>query len=135
MDAIKFQERIDFMAKYKDDHNVIIFDNTTASETEELARAFGEHTTRRIITATYSHVADVISETRARLGEVAPFELFLKTFNEAFVIFITEFDEFKEVSEGDWEFFQTLLRFNLDSLIIITGRDIREIGKELLKKI
>lgn len=135
MDAIKFQERIDFMAKYKDDHNVIVFDNTTARETEELARAFCEHTTRRIITTTYSHVADVISETRARLREVAPFDLFLKTFNEAFVIFITEFDEFKEVSERDREFFQMLLCFNMDSLIIITGCDIREIGKELLKNI
>ena len=135
MDAIKFQERIDFMAKYKDDHNVVVFDNTTASETEELASAFCEHTTRRIITVTYSHVADVISETRARLGELAPFDLFLKTFTEEYVIFISEFDDFKECSKENQEFMYMLLQFNMDSLIIITGCDIREIGKELLKKI
>lgn len=131
----KLEEQISFLSKFKDEHKVIIFDNTAASETEELARTFGKLTPRRIITATYSYVADVISETRAKLGEVAPFDLFLKTFTEEYVIFISEFDNFKECSKEEQEFFQMLVRFNLDSLIIITGSDIRGIGKALLKKI
>ena len=131
----KIEEQISFLSKFKDEHKVIIFHNTTASQTEDLARAFSDHTTRRIITTTYSHVAEVISETRERLGEVAPFDLFLKTFTEEYVIFISEFDDFKECSKENQEFMYMLLQFNMDSLIIITGCDIREIGKELLKKI
>ena len=131
----KIEEQISFLSKFKDKHKVIIFDNTTASQTEDLARAFSEHTTRRIITTTYSHVAEVISETREKLGEVAPFDLFLKTFAEEYVIFINGFDNFKECLESDRDFFYMLLRFNMDSLIVMTGRDIRKIGKGLLKRI
>lgn len=131
----KIEEQISFLSKFKDEHKVIILDNTTASQTEDLARAFSDHTTRRIITTTYSHVAEVTSETREKLGEVAPFDLFLKTFTEEYVIFINGFDNFKECLEADKNFFYMLLRFNMDSLIVITGRDIRRIGKELLKSI
>lgn len=131
----KLEEQIAFLSKYKDDHRVIAFDRTTADETAELADMFSKSTDRKILLVTYSHVSEVIKETREKLGEVAPFDLFLKTFTEKYVIFISEFDNFKGCSKEDKDFFYTLLLFNMDALIVLTGIDIDAAAKELLKNI
>lgn len=128
-----FNEYIDCLTKYRDSHQVVAFDNVTATEAEELAVAFEKFTTRKIITIPFSRVAEVIDESKAKCGDLALIDLFIQGFGPKLVIFIKEFETF--LNYPDKELFYSVLRVNIDALIVLTGNDIREVAKELLRNV
>lgn len=128
-----FDEYIDCLAKHKDSHQVIAFNNVTATETEKMAVDFQNFTTRKIITVPFSRVAEVINESKAKCGDLALIDLFIQGFGQKLVIFIKEFESFN--SFADKELFYSVLRVNIDALVVLTGNDIREVAKELLRNV
>lgn len=128
-----FNEYIDCLTKCKDSHQVVAFDNVTATEAEELAVAFKSITTRKIVTVPFSRVAEVIDESKAKCGDLALIDLFIQGFGQKLVIFIEEFESFKNYP--DKELFYSVLRVSIDALVVLTGNDIRAVAKELLKNV
>ena len=128
-----FDEYIDCLTKCKDSYQVVAFDNVTATEAEKLAVAFQSITTRKIVTVPFSRVAEVIDESKAKCGDLALIDLFIQGFGQKFVIFIKEFELFKNYP--DKELFYSVLRVNIDALVVLTGNDIRAVAKELLKNV
>ena len=128
-----FDEYIDCLTKCKDSYQVVAFDNVTATEAEKLAVAFQSITTRKIVTVPFSRVAEVIDESKAKCGDLALIDLFIQGFGQKLVIFIEEFESFKNYP--DKELLYSVLRVSIDALVVLTGNDIRSVAKELLRNV
>ena len=122
-----------YLTENIDAQKVFAFSGLSVTDAEKLAQKIRSYTTREVISVPFSRVAEVIDESKAKCGDLALIDLFIQGFGQKLVIFIKEFETFK--SYPDKELFYSVLRVNIDALVVLTGNDIREVAKELLRNV
>ena len=122
-----------YLTENIDAQKVVAFSDLSVTDAEKLAQKIRSYTTREVISVPFFRVAEVINESQTKYAELSLIELFMRTFGQKYIVFINEFDAFANYTEKD--FFYSVLRVNIDSLIVLTGNNIRSVAKELLKNV